>query len=390
METKKVKINLSYLRPNSTFIYPLFSEEGKKILDERIVLTAELIKKITARFGNFVYYAEDGKRAVIQEGKLRAALATSHDVLDEIARTSKLSAEKYHEAERLVDDIIHNLSVEHANVINLIKDLKSFDDYLYNHSVNVGLLTAVFAKKIGGFSDHQYQSITLGAYLHDIGQRKIDKQLLHKQGQLDVLELTKLKRHPQLGYEILKDLEDSNETVLQTVLFHHEKYNHKGYYQLPYENLPIFPKLASICDIYDALTSPRPFREEPFTSCMALKAIVNSISSHFDFTLVSRFVNLMGPILNNDRPIFAVNDICELNTGELALVKGITPGDILKPQVVVFCRFVKEGDRLGVKHYNEPTAADLATENKRVVKKILNNRKQVDAIQKMAKERGLL
>ncbi|HOS41467.1 MAG TPA: hypothetical protein PLG31_17180, partial [Spirochaetota bacterium] len=82
METKKVKINLSYLRPNSTFIYPLFSEEGKKILDERIVLTAELIKKITARFGNFVYYAEDGKRAVIQEGKLRAALATSHDVLD--------------------------------------------------------------------------------------------------------------------------------------------------------------------------------------------------------------------------------------------------------------------------------------------------------------------
>lgn len=390
MAKKKIKIDLSYINPNSSFIYPLYTENGEKVLDARIILTPQRIQTILEQFGNIVYYIINERRAIIPDYRMKQAREQAKNILNEISTNDKLSKRNLKKAEEIVEDIILDLNSGEIETISLLKELKNFDEYLYNHSVNVGILVAVFAKKYGHFSTDETKSMVLGAYLHDIGEQKLDKQLINKKGKLDISELKKMRRHPQLGYEILKKNTNINPVVLQSVLFHHEKFNNRGYFQLPYENLPIFPKILSICDIFDALTSVRPFRSEPFNTSNAMKAILNSNSINFDYDLISKFINTMHPILSGHENFYSINDIVELSTEELALIKGYNSNEFLKPKVLVFCKFNKEKGVIRASFYSKPFELDLAEQNERYMHRILNNSNQVRTISKMAEERNLL
>jgi putative nucleotidyltransferase with HDIG domain len=390
MNLNKVKIDLDYISAGVSFIYPLFSGEGVKILDARVVLTPEIIGTIKARHGNLVYYTETAGKAVIPPFRMKLAYNTSRDIIEEISRSDKLSRTSYHTAEKLVEDILNDITGSDIEAISLLKDLKDFDEYLYNHSVNVGVLSAVFARTLGRIRHEDMKSLTLGAYLHDIGQRRIDRQLLNKEGKLDVTEFQRIKRHPQLGYEIVKQISGNNPVLLQAILFHHEKFNHRGYYELPYENLPEYPKIVSICDIYDALTSTRPFRKDPLTPRGALKTILNSGGSHFDFPLVTGFIGGIGAVLNQQGGFWEKNEICELNTQELALVRDEKAKEIMKPKILVFCKFFRTGGALSVKFYPEPFEINLISDSDRRITKAVNNQLQIKTIRAKLEERGIL
>jgi hypothetical protein len=235
----------------------------------------------------------------------------------------------------------------------------------------------------------ELKSLLLGAFLHDIGKMKLDKQLLNKKGKLNVTEFQKMKRHPQLGYEIIKSVATSDVIVQQCILFHHEKFNNKGYYGLPYENLPNYPKIISICDVFDALTSRRPYRMA-ISPANALKILLNSISNHFDYELVSKFINIVGPFVNNTRHFYGKHEICELNTQELALIIGLGEKDILKPEIIVFCKYQKTRSKINVKFYDRPFRIKLENETKRIMTNILSNEYQVYSIKNRLLERSLL
>ena len=386
MVSRKIKIDLEYLRANNSFIYPLYSKTGEMVLEARAVLTAEKISQIEEKYGRTLYYTDTGERAVIPAYRMKIAYNKSREIMEEIMNTEKLSRTSLRDAEKVVEEIVNDLNTTEIEAVELLKDLKSHDEYLYNHSVNVGILAALFAKKRANFSLDEIKYITLGSYLHDIGSTRIDKQLLNKEGKLNITEVQKMKRHPQLGYEILKNIERVSPIVLQSVLFHHEKFNNRGYYGLPYENLPDFPKIVSICDIYDALTSKRPFREAVSTE-YALKAIVNTIDVHFDYDIISDFINKVAPILNHSQSFYTKNDFCELNTQELAMIRDLGQKDYLKPRVTVFCKFVREGNRLAVNFYQKPIQVDLDKDMERKLSKIISNEAQISAIKKKLEER---
>ncbi|MGQ9844510.1 MAG: HD-GYP domain-containing protein [Spirochaetota bacterium] len=175
---------------------------------------------------------------------------------------------------------------------------------------------------------------------------------------------------------------------LKRLLFHHERYNNNGYYGLPYDNLPIYPKIIGLCDIYDALTSKRPFRSaiEPSN---ALKAILNAINQQFDYQLINIFINKLGPILNNTQSFYTHNDICELNTQELAIIKDFGINDMLKPKVIIFCKFQRDGEQLLARFYEKPLEIDLSQDpNNGYMIKIINNYKQLQSIQKKLEEKN--
>ncbi len=390
MNVNKVKIDLNYINEGVSFIYPLFSPEGEKILDARTPLTGELITRFKERHGRYVFYTETGGKAVIPPFRMKLAYNMSREIIGEISKSDKMSKTTFHNAEKLVEDILNDISGSDIEIITLLKDLKDFDEYLYNHSVNVGVLSAVFARLQGRFKQDDMKSLTMGAYLHDIGQRRIDPQLLNKKGVLDVTEFQKIKRHPQLGYEIVKQIAGDNPVLLQSILFHHEKFNNRGYFELPYEHLPEFPKIVSICDIYDALTSVRPFRKDAMSPRNALKAILNSGGTHFDYPLVWGFVNSLGRVLNQEGPFWEIHEICELNTQELALVKSEGLESILKPRLLVFCRFVRAVKTISVNFYSQPREVDLAIDTKRHITKVVNNQTQIRSIRFKLKERGIL
>jgi len=389
MPGKKVKIDLDCIRPNSLFIYPLYSDKDVKILDERVALTPEKMKNIRERYGNIVYYIDRGEGAIIPNYRMNIAYHKSREIMEEVYSTDKLSRATYREAEKVVEEIVTDLNSSEIEAITLLKDLKTHEEYLYNHSVNVGVLAAVFSKMLGRFSREEVKFITLGAYLLDIGSMKIDKQLLNKGGKYNITEMQKVKRHPQLGYEILKVIPNINALVLQTVLFHHEKYNNKGYYNMPYESLPVAPKIVSTCDIYDALTTARPFRDAVKPS-HTLKIMVNLINHNFDYALMSDFINYLGPLLNNTQAFYSKNDICELNTHELAIISDFGIHDYLKPKVLVFCKIERRDNRLEARFYERPIVIDLQNDDTRMISKFINNHRQIDTIKSKLVQKNII
>lgn len=384
---KRGRIDLDYLRPFSTFIYPLYSEDGKIILKERVPLTPEKMEEIRSQLGNIIYYHDSDHLYPLSPYRMKIAFNGVREIMDEIERTEKLSRDAFRKCERVIEEIVQDLVSSNVDALKLLKDLKTHDDYVYNHSVNVGILSAVFALKLGTLNMDEIKYIALGGYLIDIGLVKLDRQLLIKEGRYTISDMQRMKRHPQLSYELLKTLPRIHPIVLQAVLFHHEKYNGRGYYQLPYEHLPLAPKIISVCDIFDALTSARPFRNA-ITPSAALRSLLNAIGSHFDYNLVSNYINLVGPSLNNTQAFYARKDLCELSSREIGIIRDFGIDDYLKPKVMVFCRFEREEDKLHVRFYEEPREMDLNEQGSPSLTKIIDNPSQVHAIRSrlMAKD----
>lgn len=385
----KVKINLDYIRPNSKIIFPLYSSNDVKILDERTALTLNKLKEIKLKYGNIVYGLDSIDNGIISEKHINQAINTSKEIIKEIASTDKLTKEAYNSAENVIENIIQDLNSSEIEAIKLLKNLRYFDEYIYQHSLNVGILSAVLAKLTGSFSPEQIKNLAIGAYLLDIGLIKIDREILKKKTIYTYHDMQKMKQHPQFGYEILKNIKGIDPVVLQTLLFHHEKNNYKGYYQLPYELMPLPPKIVSVCDIYDALTTPRPYRNS-YSPTNALKFLVNSINIHFDYSLISNFVNHLGPLLNNTQSFYALHDFCELNTKELAMITNFNMHDYMKPVVMVFCEFRKHKNKIAVRFYDHPIEVNLEKDNKRLMTKIITNQTQLRYIMTKLKEKKMV
>jgi HD-GYP domain-containing protein (c-di-GMP phosphodiesterase class II) len=387
---KRIALDLDYIMPDTVFVYPIFSSSGEKLLNEREILTAQKIKLIREKCGNKVYYSPPEKETgMMPDYVYTRAISKTREVMDAVLYTDKFSKDGYKKSEELVSEILEELNSKEITVINLLKDIKNFDEYLYYHSINVGLLTALMVKRRRKFNKDETKNIVLGAYLSDLGKVKMEKSVLDKPDKLNDDEMMKMHLHPQIGYNIVKSLEDINPIVLQTILFHHEQFDDEGYYSLPYETLPSSPKIVSICDMYDALTSFRPFRQ-PYSPSEAMKLILNSTDKKFDRELVSDFLNGMGPLLNNSQYFYRKGDFCILNTNEVCIISDISKMDIMKPKVMVFARYDYSGEKATIRFYENPIEVDLIKDMNRKLDSIVMHQKLIEALRKKLVEKKTL
>lgn len=387
--SKRVVIDLDYIMPDTIFIYPIFSSDGEMLLREREVLTAQKIKMIKEKIGSKVYYNIPEDAGTLPEKIYTGAIVKTKELMDDVLYSDKLTRDGYNKSEELVGEILDHLNSKELSALSLLKNIRSFDEYLYYHSINVGLLTAFMIKRRKKFTPEEVKNIVLGAYLADLGKVKLEKTILDKPEKLSEVDLIKIHLHPQLGYNIVKALEDINPIVLQTILFHHEQYDDDGYYSLPYESLPSSPKITSICDMYDALTSPRPFRNA-FTPSESMKFILNSTDKKFDRELVSDFLNGMGSILNNSHYFYRKGDFCILNTNEVSLVSDIPKIDVMVPKVIVFARYDYSGEKATIRFYDNPIEVDLAKDEHRKLESIIIHKNLIEALRKKLIEKKTL
>ena len=389
-EKKRVIIDLDYIMPDTSFVYPIYSSEGEKLLNEREVLTAQKIKMIKEKCGSKVYYSPNERESRLMSDYVYTKVFNkTKEVMDAVLYTDKFTRDGYKKSEELVLDLLEALNSKEVEAISLLKDIKNFDEYLYYHSINVGLLTALMVRRKRKFNKDETKNIVLGAYLADLGKVKLEKTVLDKPDKLSEDEMMEMHLHPQIGYNIVKSLEDINPIVLQTILFHHEQFDDEGYYSLPYETLPSSPKIVSICDMYDALTSPRPFRQ-PYSPSESMKIILNSTDKKFDRELVSDFLNGMGSLLNNSQFFYRKGDFCILNTNEVALISDISKMDIMKPKVMIFARYDYSGEKATIRFYENPIEVDLMKDLNRKLDSIIMHRKLIDAITKRLVEKKTL
>ncbi len=154
---------------------------------------------------------------------------------------------------------ILDLGATTPNILDMLHCMREYDDATYVHSLNVALICNVMARWLK-MSEEDIKTATISGLLHDIGKTQIPDDIIKKPAKLTEDEYSIIRRHPQIGYEILKKSHLSND-ILNAVLMHHERCDGSGYpLGLTGPQIPTFARMVSIADVYDAMTSKRVYR----------------------------------------------------------------------------------------------------------------------------------
>lgn len=218
-----------------------------------------------------------------------------------------------------------------TNILAQMRLLSRKDDYTFDHSLDVSILSMSLGKWID-MSDHAIYELAMVGLFHDIGKLRIPDEILKKPGRLTETEFEEIKNHPSYGYEILKKTGKFSENVLRGVLEHHEKINGTGYpYGLKGDEISDYGKIVAICDIYHALASKRYYKEKESPLIVA-----DYIRAEAFTSLDPEFAHIF---LNNISKFYVGNKVL-LSNGEIGEIIYIHPQDKTKPIVKVGDDFI--------------------------------------------------
>ncbi len=197
--------------------------------------------------------------------------------------------EEFHMTTKQIEDLMFNLDfARFAHQISILLENKS--EYIANHTSNVSMYSTLLGMEIG-INGIMLNKLKLSAGLHDIGKINIPNSILDKEGELTEYEFDQIKLHSLYSGEILKVLKKFNE-VTTASLYHHERYDGNGYPNgLVGKEIPLFARIISIADAFDAMTTDRPYRKSMSLED-ALEELVKNKYTQFDPFLVDKFVNI--------------------------------------------------------------------------------------------------
>jgi HD-GYP domain-containing protein (c-di-GMP phosphodiesterase class II) len=266
-----------------------------------------------------------------------------------------------------------NLIVEDESILLGMATIKNYDEYTFNHSVNVTIYSLAIGKRLG-FTRKIMTELGITALLHDIGKSKIPREILNKPGPLDEGEWGVMKKHPLLGVEValnLKQLGEINPRMVVGIFDHHLNNDLSGYPKLfRKKELSLFGRIIQIADSYDAMTTARIYKKSAYTPEHSLAIMLRERVVHFDPILLKILIGVVG--------IYPIGSLVLLNTHEVGIVYKPNPDPkwIDRPRVILVERHEKKDVK---KELIDLTETDGPNHFKRTVIKTLDpNKYHVD------------
>lgn len=217
-------------------------------------------------------------------------------------------------AKHLMQGAVTSIMQDESALLGLTS-IKNYDDYTFNHCVNVAIYAIALGQRIGIPKKHLCH-LGMAGLFHDIGKTGIPKEVLNKTDKLSPQEWAMIRAHPVVGVEMvirMKEWGELSARLIDAAFEHHLKYDLTGYPRLARKrNLTLFGKIIAISDFYDALVRPRVYRQYPYVSEKILGLMLELAGKDFDPALVKVFINMIG--------IFPLGTLVLLNTNEMGIV----------------------------------------------------------------------
>lgn len=295
-----IKVPINSIVPGAVVAKPIYNETGLLLVPTGIILDEKGIRRLIGLGVHeaFILYPE------LETSKILMKYAESPHIDDIIYHRTRVKAQKLtkklmtrmlnnqkninvDKISNIIDEIIDQLlSVD--DIILTLSRIRTIDDYTYEHSVNVCVVSLVIGIDLN-IEPQKLKQLGTGALLHDVGKISISEDILNKPSTLSAEEYNEVKAHTEIGYQMLLN-SGIPEEAAQIALYHHERYDGSGYNRnLCGEEIPVSSRIVTIADSYDAMSNNRVYRRG-LSPDVVYKEIAALSGRHFDFDITERFL----------------------------------------------------------------------------------------------------
>lgn len=319
------KLSLFSLQPGMTIARDIVSAEGRLLIRSGVILNERYIDRLREIGIGSVYIqtplddsAQDAE--VVREETRVKAVATIKKTFDKIARTKSINTAEF----RPVIETIMGELLDNRNAVLHMNDIRAYDDYTFGHSINVCIYSAFVGVALN-YSEARLKELALGAILHDIGKVVVPAAILNKPARLNAEEMDIVRQHAAAGFEILRKSPEFSAVAAHVAFQHQERVNGSGYPRgLKGEEIHEYARIAAIADVYDALTSDRPYRAGMLPH-EAYEYMSANAGTEFDYSLLKLFFKRIA--------LYPVGTILQLSSGEIGMVAQVLPELSLRPVI---------------------------------------------------------
>lgn len=328
----------------------IYNNEGANALTEGHVLTPHYIKGIKELGYNGLYIntgssaSGEKVKSVIKES-LKVSTTQSVKTFFKVASHNDMDDEVFQELQRKIIAVVDNI-LENETVLYNLVDLKIYDDYTYQHSVNVTILSLVIGINYG-LGNRELKELALASIIHDIGKVFIPNDILNKRASLTGREFETMKQHVIEGSKFVSTKLNVGKEVYLGMVEHHERWDGTGYpFGRKEHEISLYGRMIAIADVYDALSSDRPYRRG-LSPSDSFEYIIAHSGNHFDPELIQIFFNNVAP--------YPVGTDVILSNGEEGYVSSIQKKFLMRPDVCIGDKVISLKDN---KSYRNVTIID--------------------------------
>lgn len=325
------RIPCAFLQPEMEVANHVYGIDGRVLLAKGVKLTSQYIKRLTKKGIPAIYIEDEISRdiyisdVVLEETRVQAKNTIYKTIGNVCSKLINRDTINIKDIRRNISDIISQL-IENKNIIYDLVDIRSVDDYLLSHSVNVCVLSLLTGISMNYRVD-QLEQLSVGAILHDIGKGLISPHILNKPGILTELEFEEVKKHSEYSLELLRTNQNIDSVSRVIAYQHHEKYNGEGYpLGKAGRDILDMSQIVGMVDMYDAITSNRCYRES-IPPNEAYELLAGSGDHYFKFDIVKAFLAKVAA--------YPSGSVVELSTNQIAIVVKNISGFPITPKVKI-------------------------------------------------------